>query len=64
MTRTVLEDAPRAAGDAKRLLELIHELELLALVTDQVDFEVRMGIAFDLLELTDQLRSYAMRVRG
>lgn len=64
MTRTVLDDAPRAAGDAKQLLEQIHQLELIALVTDHVDFEVRMGIAFDLLELTDRLRTYAMRVRG
>lgn len=58
-----LDDAPTAAQDVAALSKLMQELTMAALV-GSIDFETRMGIAMDLLEVTDRLRTYAMRVRG
>lgn len=58
-----LDDAPAAAQDVAALSKLMQELTMASLV-GHIDFETRMGIAMDLLEVTDRLRSYAMRVRG
>ena len=58
-----LDDAPKAAQDAATLAKIMQELTMAALVGG-IDFETRMGIAMDLLEVTDRLRNYALRVRG
>lgn len=64
MTNTVLTDAAKAADDAKLLLEQLHRLERANVIGHDLDFETRMDIAIELLEATDRLRNYALRVRG
>jgi len=65
MTRTnaVLADAPKAADDAKLLLEQLHRLER-ASVIGSLDFETRMDIAYELGDVLDRLNAYRVRVLG